>query len=138
MRKNKKYEKNIYRTGPLFLAAVILTTGLTGCNKKVEEEPEEIVMMMEDFGGSWKNGEWLSQIEMFTNTSLDIQGIPTLEYSSFVESKIRSSSLPMVIAANDTIMNMYSLQLYLEEGGFWDIGEYIDDYPNLKAFICRL
>ncbi len=135
MRKNKKYEKNIYRTGPLFLAAVILTTGLTGCNKKVEEEPEEIVMMMEDFGGSWKNGEWLSQIEMFTNTSLDIQGIPTLEYSSFVESKIRSSSLPMVIAANDTIMNMYSLQLYLEEGGFWDIGEYIDDYPNLKAFI---
>lgn len=120
------------------MIGVIAAVGvfLPGCGQE-EIVQDKITFMMEDFGGkeNMEDRGWLKKLESYTGISFMIHSIPTLDYASYVEERIRSSSLPMVLAANDTVSGMYSFQIYLEQGGFWSIGEYLDDYPNLKSFV---
>lgn len=120
----------------LFLGcAVLLCLFLAeGCKK--EENKVRISMMAEQFSTKDKNAqELLSEIDDFTGKSLEIELIPTLEYAVAAEHKIRRNELPMVFTANETIMEYQSFSAYLDAGGFWELDEYLDEYPNLKSFV---
>lgn len=115
-------------------AAILCLFGSEGCKR---EEPKYMVSMLaEQFPTKDTNAqELLSAIEDFTGTSLEIELIPTLEYAFSVEHKIRSNELPMVLTVNETIMESQSFSAYLNAGGFWELDTYLDEYPNLKAFV---
>ena len=100
-------------------------------------EPFAVTMMMEQFPmqEAMGGGTWLKAIEQETDTKLQFEMIPTLEYVSQVERMIRNDRLPMVMVANQTVLEKEVFHVYLNAGGFWQLDDYLDDYPALKAFV---
>lgn len=115
----------------VFTAFVILS----GCGEK--EEPLAITVMAEQFPAyRAESGEsWLDAIEQETKVDLQTTMVPTLEYVSTVERAIRGSKLPMVFTANESILGKESFFAYMNAGGFWELDEFLDDFPNLKEFV---
>lgn len=131
--KMRKMTEKLRKSIGIGLAGTFLAI-LSGCGEK--EEPLTITVMTEQFPVyAPGNGEaWLDAIEQETGVNLQITMTPTLEYAATVESAIRGSKLPMVFTANESILSKESFFAYLNAGGFWELEEYLDDYPNLKEF----
>lgn len=117
--------------------AVLVTVWCGGC--AAQQERLTITMMTEQFTANENTdgGHWLKKIEQYTDSDLQVQMIPTLEYASQTERMIRNDSLPMVVTANETVLNKEVFYAYLKSGGFWQLDEYLDDYPELKSFIGK-
>lgn len=130
--------KRIMRRMRVILAAwtVLAICFCTGC-KQEEETRFPITMMMEQFSEmeASPGGVWLEELEKYTDTDLQFQMVPTLEYVAQTERLIRSDGLPMVIAFNKTIMDKEAFYAYVRAGGFWELDDYLDDYPALKEFV---
>lgn len=70
-------------------------------------------------------------IEEKTNTLLDIQWVPDGSYDDKLNATFATGSLPQAVQ----LKNAASLSLMrdaLKDGQFWEIGPYIDQYPNLS------
>lgn len=111
---------------------------LGGCSR--EEKQVFTISMMAEYFPSYEMADigadsWLRSVEEETDKQLQIELVPTLEYVSTVERMIRNDRLPMVLTANETILARESFFAYLSAGGFWELDDYLDDYPQLKAFI---
>ena len=130
----RRYKREIAAIFSVCLSGLVLG----GCGKK-EDMVFTIHMMTEEFPvyetAEVKTDSWLRAVEEKTEKKLEIEMVPTLEYVSTVERMIRSDRLPMVFTANDTILEKESFSAYLNAGGFWQLDDYLDDYPQLKAFI---
>lgn len=119
----------------LMLSAACGAICMCGCEK--EESQFSITMMAEKFP-SFENVDqttWIQSLENYTEVDLQFQMVPTLEYVSQVEQMIRNDKLPMVVAANENVLDQESFYAYLNAGGFWDLEDYLDDYPDLKNFV---
>jgi len=68
------------------------------------------------------------RIEQYTNTELDIQGLPSTVYNEKLPVMVASGDIPKVVSANKT---PYILDAILDDV-FWEIGPYLKDYPRLS------
>ena len=67
-------------------------------------------------------------LEELTNTKLDIQWVPSSTYNEKLNATIASGQLPMVVLAHPKQPMVINA---MKAGQFWELGPYLDDYPNL-------
>lgn len=77
-----------------------------------------------------------AKIEELTNSKLDIEWVSGNNYTDKLNVTLASGDLPDLLFINDPYSVTY-LQA-AELGAFWDISQFIDDYPNLKATISDI
>lgn len=119
----------------LIALALCVAIAAGGCKS---EEPRFTVTMMAELFPSFETVDqtsWLRAIESYTDTEIRFMMVPTLEYVSQVEQLLRSDKLPMVVTANENILDKESFHAYLKAGGFWNLEDYLDEFPDLKEFI---
>jgi putative aldouronate transport system substrate-binding protein len=76
------------------------------------------------------DSEVQKKIEEFTNTKLDISWVPNSSYKEKVNVTIASGELPKaLLVQNNKDSNILSA---VRSGVFWEIGPYLNDYPNLS------
>jgi len=68
-------------------------------------------------------------IQEYTNTTLDIQWIPGSAYADKINVMIAADEMPMAMRVTYTPAIISSIQ----SGLFWEIGPYLDQFPNLSA-----
>lgn len=68
-------------------------------------------------------------IQEYTNTTLDIQWIPGSAYADKINVMIASDEMPMAMRVTYTPAIISSIQ----SGMFWEVGPYLDQFPNLSA-----
>ncbi len=76
-----------------------------------------------------KGNEVERAIEAYTGVKLDIQWIPQSTYDEKISVMIASSELPKIVKLNYTPLIISSIQSDM----FWELGPYLQDYPNLAA-----
>ncbi|SFS53457.1 extracellular solute-binding protein [Paenibacillus sp. 453mf] len=91
--------------------------------------PFPISMAIVQVGEIPESGDVEKAIEEYTNTDLSIQWVPSSAYDEKVSVMIASNEMPMIMKLNYVPIVISALQSSL----FWELGPYIDDYPNLKA-----
>lgn len=96
-----------------------------------------ITMMQELFSDSTPDmsNEWYSYIRENLGVNLEVNFVPTLSYVDKITTTIASRELPMVIAANSSVLQNQGILNMLEDGEFWDLTEIIKEYPNLYEFV---
>ncbi|WP_106768611.1 extracellular solute-binding protein [Paenibacillus faecalis] len=128
------------------LFALILIVSLAGCSKGekatsaeggaaegAKEKPVEISIGTMTFGETPSNDlESIKQLNEELNVKLDIEFYPINSYKEKVNALLASKSLPDVILIED--INDPAFSTATEQGAFWDLTTYIDDYENLKAY----
>lgn len=73
------------------------------------------------------------KIEELTNTKLDIQWVSANNYTDKLNVSLASGDMPDLLFINDPFSQTY--RKAAEQGAFWDISQFIDDYPNLSSTI---
>ncbi|MFD0681279.1 MULTISPECIES: extracellular solute-binding protein [unclassified Paenibacillus] len=75
------------------------------------------------------DSEVQKKIEEYTNTKLDISWVPNSSYKEKVNVTIASGELPRaLLVQNNKDSNILSA---VRAGVFWEVGPYLNDYPNL-------
>lgn len=118
----------------LFIVVILLA----GCGQALEDSGEEekrpITFCYELFGSQaaedTKN-EWYGELENRTGEQTAVQRIPSVNYVSRIERMTTADSLPMVVAANDSLMSSPVMRRAISAGSFWKLDDYIEDYPAL-------
>jgi putative aldouronate transport system substrate-binding protein len=72
----------------------------------------------------------LEEIEAKTNVEIDVQWIPASNYYDRLNSSFATNSLPDVINVGSQELTQY--RDAIEDGQFWEIGPYLDEYENLQ------
>lgn len=94
------------------------------------EKPYEISLMFNYDVEPPKNGtEVVKLIEDYTHTKLDLQAVPDSTRSEKFNVMVASDNLPTAVKAYYTTAEVNAIK----EGLFWEIGPYLDDYPNLSS-----
>ncbi|MER2458920.1 extracellular solute-binding protein [Bacillus subtilis] len=72
----------------------------------------------------------IKEIEKLTNTELDITWVPDAVKEDRLNAALAAGNLPQIVTIQDiknsSVMNAF------RSGMFWEIGDYIKDYPNLN------
>ncbi|MBD2847795.1 extracellular solute-binding protein [Paenibacillus sp. IB182496] len=93
-------------------------------------EPYEISLMFHyDVEPPKNNSEVAKIIEDYTNTKLDLQSVPSSTRAEKFNVTVASDNLPTAVKAfyETPVVNA------IKNGLFWEIGPYLDDYPNLSS-----
>jgi putative aldouronate transport system substrate-binding protein len=103
-----------------------------------EEEPTEISIMSHFFSPTPPSDDNAveQKIEEITNTKLDIQWVSANNYTDKLNVSLASGDMPDLLFINDPFSPTY--RTAAEQGAFWDISQFIDDYPNLSATISPI
>lgn len=72
------------------------------------------------------------KIEAATNTNLKLNWIPDATKDERMIAAIASGELTDIVSLPTTLTTNSSVRQALKSGVFWDVGKYLDDYPNLK------
>lgn len=76
------------------------------------------------------DGEMMKAFQEYTNTKLSVTWVPSSAYEDKVNVAMASGELPnMMIPRN---FRSPSLINAIRSGGFWEIGPYLSNYPNLN------
>ncbi|WP_245830932.1 extracellular solute-binding protein [Sediminibacillus massiliensis] len=75
------------------------------------------------------------EIEKGTNTELDIEWVSANNYADRFNVMLASGDFPDLMLVPDPADPVF--RQASEQGAFWDVGPYIDDYPNLKEGIAE-
>ncbi|MZQ86678.1 extracellular solute-binding protein [Paenibacillus sp. 5J-6] len=128
----------------VIMVSLIVLPNLVGCSTEnktqfpslttvlTEEQPFQINMSL-DFAGKevpQASNEVQQTIELYTNTKLQITYNQASDYNSKLPAMIASGQLPMVIAGDPRQSYILSA---IQEGDFWNLTDYIDDYRNLST-----
>lgn len=70
------------------------------------------------------------KLEEYTDTRLDITWVPNSSYEDKLNITLASGRLPMVLKAENTRTPVVANAI--QSGGFWELGPYLKDYPNLR------
>jgi len=71
-------------------------------------------------------------IEEYTNTRLDITAYPGSTLHEMLPTMIASDELPMVVGFGGSQLSKAYMIDAMRSGVFWDLTDYIDDYPNIS------
>ncbi|MDQ0253316.1 putative aldouronate transport system substrate-binding protein [Evansella vedderi] len=103
-------------------------------NEIVNEEPLEISMILPLFEEvPDMNNEYWTEFQERTNTKLNIEWVPSGDFNTKFDLVLSSGALPDVLWAPN--INSPSLLRAINNGAFWEIGQFLGDfsnYPNLK------
>jgi len=86
---------------------------------------------------SIRNNEVMKRIADFTGTVINVNFVPTSEYTNKTNVLIASNNLPMVIAFNGGQMKDNTIVTGLKNGAFWPIGNLLPQYGKLVDFITQ-
>ncbi|MBW7454788.1 extracellular solute-binding protein [Paenibacillus sepulcri] len=79
------------------------------------------------------NDQYWTEWQKRTNTSLDVEWIPSGDYDTKFDLVLASGNLPEIIVAQN--VTRPTLQMAIKQGAFWDLTPFLGDfskYPNLK------
>ncbi|MBJ6362754.1 extracellular solute-binding protein [Paenibacillus sp. GCM10012307] len=141
----KNWQIKWKKTGILIMGVMLGTTLLAGCggnankpeggtNKAVTGEsqgPLKLSIMSLMYAEPPKaDSDVQKAVEAYTNTKLDISWVPNSMYKDKVNVTIGSGELPKaMLVQNNKDSNILNA---VRSGAFWEVGPYIDDYPNLS------
>ncbi|NGZ76700.1 extracellular solute-binding protein [Saccharibacillus alkalitolerans] len=74
----------------------------------------------------------VQEIEKRTNTDLNITWVSPNSYGDKVNVTLASGDIPDLMLVNDPFSAQ--VRTMVQQGAFWDLTPYLDDYPNLKKF----
>jgi putative aldouronate transport system substrate-binding protein len=74
--------------------------------------------------------ELIAEIERLTGTRLDITWVPEGVYTDKMNTALTTGALGKVTFVKFTDYNL--VKNMIRSGAFWEIGPYLDEYPNLK------
>lgn len=80
-----------------------------------------------------KGGPIESAIEDTTGYDIDFQWVPAANASEKLTAAISSDTLADVVTINGLGLTSSVIRKALTSGQFWDVTDYLDDYPNLSA-----
>ncbi|WP_462409460.1 extracellular solute-binding protein [Neobacillus sp. Marseille-QA0830] len=91
-------------------------------------KPLDITIMMPSFDQELadENSTVVKKLEEETNTDIHLRWTPNDTYPDKFSITLASGDLP------DIMVSASSYVKAAQSGEFWDVGKYIDDYPNLK------
>jgi putative aldouronate transport system substrate-binding protein len=134
----------------LFMVFALLIMGaLAGCSNNSQSnteskdkdvadssKPLEIKMVLPLFEEvpDMKNQFW-TEFQKRTNTKLDIEWVPSGDFDTKFDLVLSSGALPDVIWAPD--INSPNLLKAIENGAFWEAGQFLgdfSDYPNFEKY----
>lgn len=78
----------------------------------------------------------LKDMERITNSTMDISWAPSASYSDKFSVTIASGQMPMCILISDDRNSSYLSGC--RQGAFWDLTNYIKDYPNLYGNLKQM
>ncbi|SFL14618.1 putative aldouronate transport system substrate-binding protein [Paenibacillus sp. 1_12] len=135
-RKNLLVKPVIYRPIAIIIAAVFLLNACDVVNTNTKEttppavEPLNISMMVPLHQVKAPPNELISRIEQATQTKLDIDWVPYDIYKEKMINALETNSPKKVIFVNQP--DYVYVRNEIRSGMFWEIGPYLDLYPNLK------
>lgn len=124
------------------IIGLLLVLLLAACSGDGQDSSEEAgaedggttnVRIMSHFFSSTppeKDGEVEKEIEKATNTELDIEWVSANNYPDKFNVMLASGDLPDLMLVPDPFAPSY--RDAAQQGAFWDVAPFIDDYPNLK------
>lgn len=77
------------------------------------------------------SGDVLTKLEEHTNADINFNWVPDASKEERITAALASGELSDIVSL--TMMTNSSVRQSLKSGMFWDVGEYLDDYDNLKA-----
>ena len=105
--------------------------------EEVKGDPITVYMMQELFSDTEPDlgNEWYTELTEMTNVVLDVAFIPTLSYVDKITTTIADKQLAQIFTANSSVLKNNLLLQALQSDGFWELDDYIMDYPNLYEFV---
>lgn len=143
----KKTRKVSIKLAAIFLAMALVITACGGNtdsdsnsnsgSQESGDKPTEVTIMSHFLTPTppAKGNPVEKKIEELTNTKLNIQWVSGNNYTDKLNVTLASGQMPDLLFINDPFSPTF--RKAVEQGAFWDIGEFIDDYPNLKATISE-
>ncbi|WP_127586857.1 extracellular solute-binding protein [Paenibacillus koleovorans] len=80
--------------------------------------------------------EYKAVIEAYTNTKLEFTWVPSASYNEKLNVTLASGQMPQVIMVSN--LKNPNIVSTVRSGGFWEVGPYLKDYPNLKNLNPKL
>ncbi|MDR1263565.1 MAG: extracellular solute-binding protein [Oscillospiraceae bacterium] len=100
-----------------------------------QESPVEISMLCMSYSEvPDMNGPFWTEFQRLTNSKLNIQFIPTGEFSTKLDLMLAAADFPEVVTGIN--VNAVNIGNAIREGAFWDLTPFLGDfsqYPNLGA-----
>jgi len=136
MVKYKKFGK-VLAAGTFMISALLLGA----CSKEEAATESENVDLNANVDISWSPILYVAtaptetvekKIEEATNTKLTFNWIPDATKDERMIATIASGEMDDIVSLPSTLVTNSSVRQALKSGVFWDVGEYLDDYPNLK------
>jgi putative aldouronate transport system substrate-binding protein len=136
---------NRFKWVSAFCALTVAATALAGCAQssdgntsaggnqqgEASNQPVKISIMANLQTPEVPSDKVEKLLEEKTNSELDIQWVPDGSYDEKVQAGFATGSLPQVVY----LKNQASFVLMrdaIKNGQFWEIGPFLNDYPNLK------
>lgn len=114
------------------------TEDVSGTEETSNEEPLEMSIMTILFGSEiismGEDNDVVQKINEEANVRLDIEWVPSTSYTEKVNAAIAGGQLPMVVVADSSLMRSTNIVVGCENDQFWDITDYIQEFPGLVSF----
>ncbi|CAM3377884.1 extracellular solute-binding protein [Marinicrinis lubricantis] len=94
------------------------------------EEPMKISIMLPAFNTELPDDDSpvIQKLEEYTNTDIEVQFVPNSSYPDKMNITLSSGQMPTLMVADKTPSFINAAR----SGAFWDVTDYLDDYPNLS------
>lgn len=121
--------------GAVMLALLLLAAVVSGCAAAsgeggAEQAKPSISIMAPLHFPHPASGEVLERLEELTGTELDINWVPDGIYTDKMNTALTTNSLKKVTFVKHT--DYIFVKNAIRTGGFWEIGPYLDQFPNLR------
>ncbi|WP_168122868.1 extracellular solute-binding protein [Paenibacillus sp. HB172176] len=108
--------------------------GKTGNNTEATakaEQPLDLSIMVPAFSTELPGNDSpvIKQLEDYTNTKIEMQFVPNSSYPDKMNITLASGQLPDIMEVD---RNAASFINAARSGAFWELGPYLQDYPNLS------
>ena len=125
----------------------ILCVCLSGCSPHAAELPQtdadtgsartHFSCLIEQFASAQPelDSAWFQALAEKWNVEISLTCIPTLDFVDRLSYLLTTDDLPAIIMTNNTMMQSGVLSREIESGTFWDLEPYINDYPDLLAYM---
>jgi putative aldouronate transport system substrate-binding protein len=126
-------------------ASILLAGAAAGCSLNINQQapederpesslnqPAEITMMAIQYDTQPPKEFIKGLIEEKTNTRLSFTWVPDNVYTDKMMAAVASGTLPKVIQVKSVDMKSSSIVNGIRSDMFWEIGSYLDQYPNIN------
>ncbi|UJF34897.1 type 2 periplasmic-binding domain-containing protein [Paenibacillus hexagrammi] len=126
---------------------LIAATALTACGSKTENAPSasagtdnapldvNIMTILLSANPPANDNAIKQAIEKATNSKLNIQWVSANSYPDKLNVTLASGDIPELIYIPDPFTSVF--RGMVQQGAFWDLTDYIKDYPNLTSKISK-